>query len=188
MGSLQSEIQRTLNSWNGTPPDAPVPQRTKSIAWRSFDYLKANPSSTSEDVANALGMDIGRSSATLLSLYQKGKLDRKAYPNPNPDGKRLQVYTYWTAVEDFTDTVARRVPKPKKAKPLSKAQLLVKELDEPVEKRSVGRPRLDMPRMKQFAIPEFSPEPMPFDADAFVATLNVHDAKKIYNLLRKIFG
>ena len=178
MGSLQSEIQRTLNSWN-TTPDTPA-QRTKSIAWRAFDYIKENPSCTSDDVA--------RSSATLLSLYQKGKLDRKAYPNPNPDGKRLQVYTYWTAVEDFTDTVARRVPKPKKAKPLSKAQLLVKELDEPVEKRPVGRPRLDMPRMKQVAEPAFSPEPMPFDADAFVATLNVHDAKKIYNLLRKIFG
>ena len=180
MGSLQSEIQKTLSSWEAPKP---VVQRNKSLAWKSFDYLKANPSSTSEDVANALGMDTGRSSATLLSLYQKGKLDRKAYPNPNPDGKRLQVYTYWTAVEDFTDTVARRVPKPKKAKPLSEVKSLLPELDAPIR-----RSRIDMPRMKQVAEPEFMPEPLPFDADAFVATLNVHDAKKIYNLLRKIFG
>ena len=182
MGSLQSEIQKTLSSWEAPKP---VVQRNKSLAWKSFDYLKANPSSTSEDVANALGMDIGRSSATLLSLYQKGKLDRKAYPNPNPDGKRHEVFVYWTTTGDYTDKVAVRVPKKstKKAKPLSEVEPLLPELESPIR-----RSRIDMPRMKQFAIPEFSPEPMPFDADAFVATLNVHDAKKIYNLLRKIFG
>ena len=115
MGSLQSEIQKTLNSWEAPKP---VVQRNKSLAWKSFDYLKANPSSTSEDVANALGMDIGRSSATLLSLYQKGKLDRKAYPNPNPDGKRHEVFVYWTTTGDYTDKVHVRVPK----KPTKKAK------------------------------------------------------------------
>jgi len=187
MGSLQSEIQKTLNTWNGTPPVAPAPQRTKSIAWRAFDYIKDNPSCTSDDVASAINIDIGRSSATLLSLYQKGKLDRKAYPNPNPDGKRLQVYTYWTAVENFTDTVTRRVPKTKKAKPLSKAEVLIQELDLPA--RGNARSRIDLAIRKRVDEPEIvvAPEPYPFDADAFVANLNVHDAKKIYNLLRKIF-
>ena len=187
MGSLQSEIQKTLSSWEAPKP---VVQRNKSLAWKSFDYLKANPSSTSEDVANALGMDIGRSSATLLSLYQKGKLDRKAYPNPNPDGKRHEVFAYWTTTGDYTDKVAVRIPKKptKKAKPLSEVEPLLPDFDIPLRGNTRSRINFDMPRMKQVAEPEFMPEPLPFDADAFVATLNVHDAKKIYNLLRKIFG
>ena len=113
MGSLQTEIQRTLNSWEA--PRTTV--GTGSIASKVFNFIKEHPACTSDDIASAVGIDIGRSSATLLTLYQKGKLDRKVYPNPNPDGKRHEVYTYWTAVDNFTDRgVDRRPKKPKKQK------------------------------------------------------------------------
>ena len=176
MGSLQTEIQKTLNSWNTM--QQPV---ADSIARKVFDFVQNNPSCSSNDVVRATGIDVGRASATLLTLYQKGKLDRKPYPNPNPDGKRDTIYHYWTSVDNFTDRGEKRVAKkPKKDKALSKADLLV-EVSEPVSVYQA-------PRMKQFAQPEFTPEPYPLDTDAFVANLNVHDAKKIYNLLKKIFG
>ena len=174
MGSIQTEIQKTLNSWG-----APQPAST-SIACKVFNFVKNNPSCSSNDVVNGTGVDLGRASATLLTLYQKGKLDRKSYPNPNPEGKRDTIYHYWTSVDNFTDRGEKRVAKkPKKDKALSKVAVPVIDLETPVYQPT---------RMRQFAQPEFTPEPMPFDADAFVATLNVHDAKKIYNLLKKIFG
>ena len=182
MGSLQSEIQKTLNSLStGQPAPAPTTQPAQSIASKVFYFVRANPSCTSNDVVSQLKIDLGRASATLLTLYQKGKLDRKPYPNPNPDGKRDTFYHYWTAVDSFMDKGEKRVAsKPKKVKALSKADVSV-EVSEPV---------YQVPRMRQFAEPEIviAPEPLPFDADVFVANLNVHDAKKIYNLLRKIFG
>jgi hypothetical protein len=69
---------------------------------------------------NGTGVDLGRASATLLTLYQKGKLDRKLYPNPNPEGKRDNIYRYWTAIDSFSDKGEKRMAKkPKKAKPTS---------------------------------------------------------------------
>jgi hypothetical protein len=175
MGSLQTEIQKTLNSWGTVQQPA-----NTSIAGKVFDFVQNNPSCTSNAVVQATGIDLGRASATLLTLYQKGKLDRKPYPNPNPEGKRDTIYHYWTSVDNFTDRGEKRVAKkPKKDKALSKVAVPVIDLETPVYQPT---------RMRQFAQPEFTPEPMPFDADAFVATLNVHDAKKIYNLLKKIFG
>jgi hypothetical protein len=115
MGSLQTEIQNTLNSWGTVQPPA-----DKSVAFRVFDFVQNNPSCSSNDVVRGTGFDLGRASATLLTLYQKGKLDRKPYPNPNPEGKRDTIYHYWTAVNSFTDKGAKRVTsKPKKAKPTS---------------------------------------------------------------------
>jgi hypothetical protein len=103
----------------------------------------------------------------LLTLYQKGKLDRKPYPNPNPEGKRDTIYHYWTSVDNFTDKGEKRMAKkPKKAKPV---------LDGAV-RSSVPEP-MGLP---VFVAPTFDPQ-------AFVAGLNVHDAKEVYLLLKDVF-
>jgi hypothetical protein len=162
MGSLQTEIQKTLNSW-GTV-QSPV---EGSIAQRVFDFVKDNPSCTSNDVVSGTNVNLGKISATLLTLYQKGKLDRKPYPNPNPEGKRDTIYRYWTAVNNFSDRGERRVAKkPKKVKALSKADLF---LEEPKQ--------YEPPRMKQ----GFNPE-------MFVQELSLKDAKAVYELLKGYFG
>jgi hypothetical protein len=162
MGSLQTEIQKTLNSW-GTV-QSPV---EGSIAQRVFDFVKDNPSCTSNDVVSGTNINLGKISATLLTLYQKGKLDRKPYPNPNPEGKRDTIYRYWTAVNNFSDRGERRVAKkPKKVKALSKADLF---LEEPKQ--------YELPRMKQ----GFNPE-------MFVQELSLKDAKAVYELLKGYFG
>jgi hypothetical protein len=162
MGSLQTEIQKTLNSWGTVQQPA-----NTSIACKVFDFVQNNPSCSSNDVVRATGIDLGRASATLLTLYQKGKLDRKPYPNPNPDGKRDTIYHYWTVVNNFSDKGEKRMAKkPKKAKPTS----------EGVVRSIVPDSVYQMPRMKQ----AFNPE-------MFVQDLSLKDAKAVFDVLKGYF-
>lgn len=169
MGSLQSEIQKTLNSWE--LPKTKI--GTGSIASKTFNFVKDHPSCTSDDVANAISIDTGRASATLLALYQKGKLGRRTYPNPNPDGKRHEVYTYWTEVENFTDKGISR--KPKKVKKPSVAQRLIKELD------------IDVPMSEQSPHIKFA-QPQEFNPQMFVQDLSLKDARAVYEVLKGYFS
>jgi predicted transcriptional regulator len=167
MGSLQTEIQKTLEVWN-TPPTT-----SNTIAQRIFNFVKDNPTCTSTDVSTGVNIDTGRTSATLLSLYQKGKLDRKAYPNPNPDGKRDEVFSYWTAVNNYKDKAERRIAKkPKKVKPS-------------VEKAVIRlRDTFEMPRMKQFAD---KPSTSKFDPEHYVKGLSLTEVKALHKFLESYF-
>lgn len=171
MGTLQTEIQKTLNSWN-TTPDVIRPPVEKSIAQRAFEFVKEYPSCTATDVANGIGVDISRGSATLLTLYQKGKLERKAYPNPNPDGKRDEVYSYWTATDNYTDKTVKRVAKkPKKVKPSTEKSV-------PLEDRVI----YEMPRMKQVA------DQNPYEsAYVILNNMSIQVASDVYKALREMF-
>jgi hypothetical protein len=167
MGSLQTEIQKTLNSW-GT-----VQQSTNtSIAYKVFDFVQNNPSCSSNDVVNGVGIDLGRASATLLTMYQKGKLDRKPYPNPNPEGKRDTIYHYWTAVDNFTDKGEKRMAKkPKKAKPTSEG---------------VVRSRVPEPMgLSLFAEPEAT---NPYEsAYVILNNMSIQVASDVYKALKEMF-
>jgi hypothetical protein len=168
MGSLQTEIQKTLNSW-GAVQQPPV---ADSIARKVFDFVQNNPSCSSNDVVRATGVDVGRASATLLTLYQKGKLDRKPYPNPNPDGKRDTIYHYWTAVNNFTDRGEKRVAKkPKKAKPTSEG-VVRSSVPEPM-----GLPLFEMPKA-----------PNPYEsASVILNNMSIQVASDVYKALKEMF-
>jgi hypothetical protein len=166
MGSLQTEIQKTLNSW-GTV-QSPV---EGSIAKRIFDFVKDNPSCSSNDVVASTGVNLGKTSATLLTLYQKGKLDRKPYPNPNPEGKRDTIYRYWTAVDNFSDKGVKRVTsKPKKVKALSKADLF-----------------LEAP--KPMGLPTYlRPKENPYEsANVILNNMSIQVASDVYKALKEMF-
>jgi hypothetical protein len=167
MGSLQTEIQKTLNSWGTTPQPA-----NTSIAYRVFDFVQNNPSCSSNDVVNGVGIDLGRASATLLTMYQKGKLDRKPYPNPNPDGKRDTIYHYWTAVSNFTDKGKKRVTqKLKKVKALSKVGL-PPEASEPVDMPTYLRPKAANPYE---------------NAGVILNNMSIQVASDVYKALKEMF-
>lgn len=167
MGSLQTEIQKTLNSWGTVQQPA-----DKSVAFRVFDFVQNNPSCSSNDVVRGTGFDLGRASATLLTLYQKGKLDRKPYPNPNPEGKRDTIYHYWTAVNSFSDKGAKRVAsKPKKVKPSTEKPI-------PLEDRVL----FEMPRMKQVA------KENPYEnAYVILNNMSIQVASDVYKALKEMF-
>ena len=168
MGSLQTEIQKTLNSWGTTLQEV----TEKSIARRVFDFVQSNPSCSSSDVVNGTGVDLGRASATLLTLYQNGKLDRKPYPNPNPEGKRDNIYRYWTAVDSFGDKGVKCVKnKPKKVKPSTEKPI-------PLEDRVL----FEMPRMKQVA------DENPYgSASVILNNMSIQVASDVYKSLKEMF-
>jgi hypothetical protein len=167
MGSLQTEIQKTLNSWGTTPQ----PTNT-SIACRVFDFVQNNPSCSSNDVVNGVGIDLGRASATLLTMYQKGKLDRKPYPNPNPDGKRDTIYHYWTTVDNFSDKGAKRVTsKPKKAKPTS-GGVVRSSVPEPMGVPMFAEPKATNPYENAYVI---------------LNNMSIQVASDVYKALKEMF-
>ena len=168
MSDLRTEIvTKVLNGW-----DTPETQAKESLTEKIFSYVQNNPSCTANDVVDNTRADLGRASAILLSLYQKGKLDRKEYPNPNPDGKRHTVYVYWTAVDNFKDKAVSRLPKkPKKAKLT-------------LEKTIRLRDTFQMPRIKQFAN---EPIPSKFDPEQFVKGLSLTEVKSLHKFLESYF-
>jgi len=169
MSDLRTEIvTKVLNGW-----DTPNTQAEESLTEKIFSYVQNNPSCTANDVVDNTRADLGRASAILLSLYQKGKLDRKEYPNPNPDGKRHTVYVYWTAVDNFKDKAVSRIPKKsKKVKPsVEKAVLRLRDT-------------FQMPRMKQYPN---EPIPSKFDPEQFVKGLSLTEVKALHKFLESYF-
>jgi hypothetical protein len=161
MSDLRTEIvTKVLNGW-----DTPDTQAKESLTEKIFSYVQDNPSCTANDVVDNTRADLGRASAILLSLYQKGKLDRKEYPNPNPDGKRHTVYVYWTAVDNFKDKAVSRIPKKSK-------------------KTIRLRDTFEMPRMKQSAN---EIRPIQFDPEQFVKTLSLTQVKALHKFLESYF-
>ena len=180
MSDLRTEIvSKVLNQWdNVATPTHTQTAASETISEKIFNFIQSHPSCTSTDVVDNTKVDLGRASATLLALYQKGKVDRKLYPNPNPDGKRDNVYMYWTTVDNYTDKgVHRMIGKAKKPK---KPQLhkALKNLETP-------EPVYQMPRMKQFAEPTHKAE---FDPEQFVHGLTLTEVKALHKFLEDYFG
>ena len=178
MSDLRTEIvSKVLNSW-----DTPIPSQiaaSESISEKIFNFIHAHPSCTSNDVVDNTNVELGRASATMLALYQKGKVDRRKYPNPNPDGKRDNVYVYWTTVDSYKEKGVPRLMKPKKQKKpyIHKA---LNNLEAP-------KPVYQMPRMKQVAIKE-APTKQEFDAEQYVKGLTLSEVKALYEALKGYFA
>jgi hypothetical protein len=130
-------------------------------------------------VVDNTNVDLGRASATLLSLYQKGKVDRKKYPNPKPDGKRDNVFVYWTTVDSHKEKGVPRLMKPKKQKkPYIHKALANLETPKPIHQP---------PRMRQF-VREEAPTKQEFDAEQFVKGLTLSEVKALYEALKGYFA
>jgi hypothetical protein len=170
MSDLRSEIvSKVLNSWD-TPQQ--VETQEQSITRKVFDFVDNHPSCTINDIVKATGIDLGRASATTLAMYQRGKLDRKPYPNPDPNGRRGNVFVYWTAVNNFTDKGVKRLM-PKRAKKEKKVKLSPLDLlkHKALEKVASGEIKIEK---------GFNPE-------MFVQDLSLKDAKAVYEVLKGYF-
>jgi hypothetical protein len=167
MSDLRSEIvSKVLNSWDTTPPQ--VETQEQSITRKVFDFVDSHPSCTVNDIVAGVGMDLGRASATTLALYQRGKLDRKPYPNPDPNGRRGNVFVYWTAVNNFTDAGVRRLMKPKKQK-----------------QNKVKVPMLITPTHEHILRPRM---PQAFNPETLIQDLSLREAKQLFETLKGYFG
>lgn len=170
MSDLRSEIvSKVLNSWDTTPPQ--VDTQEQSITRKVFDFVDNHPSCTVNDIVAGVGMDLGRASATTLALYQRGKLDRKPYPNPDPNGRRGNVFVYWTAVNNFTDAGVRRLMKPKKQKKIviSQAKRIEQDILAPLTEK-------------------LKPIKLEFNPEMFVQDLSLKEARAVYEVLKGYFS
>lgn len=186
MSDLRTEIvSKVLNQWDNVATTSAIPSQTaasETISEKIFNFIQSHPSCTSTDVVGNTNVDLGRASATLLSLYQKGKVDRRKYPNPNPDGKRDHVFVYWTTVDSHKEKGVPRLMKPKKQKkphvPKALKNLETPELS-PLD-------LLKHKALEKVASGEIKIEKA-FDPHKFVEGLNVRDAKEVYLLLKEVF-
>ena len=183
MSDLRTEIvSKVLNQWDTVATTPATPTQTaasETISEKIFNFIHNNPSCTSNDVVDNTNVDLGRASATLLALYQKGKVDRRKYPNPKSDGKRDNVFVYWTTVDSYKEKGVPRLMKPKKQKkPYIHKALANLEAPKPV---------YQMPRMKQVAV-EQAPIKQEFDAEQFVKGLTLSEVKALYDALKGYFA
>lgn len=167
MSDLRTEIvSKVLNSWDAPPPQVEV--QDQSITRKVFDFVDNNPSCTINDIVAGVGVDLGRASATTLAMCQRGKLDRKQYPNPDPNGKRPNVYVYWTAVNNYTDKGVKRLMKPKKQK-----------------QNKVKVPTLITPTHEHILRPRM---PQAFNPETLIQDLSLREAKQLFETLKGYFG
>ena len=176
MSDLRSEIvSKVLNSWDTTPTQ--VETQEQSITRKVFDFVDNHPSCTINDIVAGVGIDLGRASATTLAMYQRGKLDRKPYPNPDPNGRRGNVFVYWTAVNNFTDKGVKRLM-PKKVK--KEKKVVIKALD------ALKFKALEKVAKGEILIPRH--EVLPFDPEQFVKGLSLTEVKQLHKFLEGYFG
>ena len=182
MSDLRTEIvSKVLNQWDNVATASATPSQTaasETISEKIFNFIQANPSCTSNDVVDNTNVDLGRASATLLALYQKGKVDRRKYPNPKSDGKRDNVFVYWTTVDSHKEKGVPRLMKPKKQKKPYIHKALA-NLETP-------RPTYQMPRME--TTPRVERAPIGFNPEMFVQDLSLKDARAVYELLKGYFA
>jgi hypothetical protein len=180
MSDLRTEIvSKVLNSWES----APTPTQTaasETISEKIFNFIHNNPSCTSNDVVDNTNVDLGRASATLLALYQKGKVDRRKYPNPKPDGKRDNVFVYWTTVDSHKEKGVPRLMKPKKQKKPHMPKALA-------NLENMNTARFDLPRIRHVPV-EQAPIKQEFDAEQFVKGLTLSEVKALYEALKGYFA
>jgi hypothetical protein len=166
MPDMQTALNKVLNSWNQSESNqmqTPTSDRTSHLAKfkptnnvtrATFDYIKANPDTTSAEATKALvakGFNSGSISSIITQLVAHGQVRR--------DAERklfVAVGEYVPLKRHIKMPKGKRIPAPLKE---------VKEAKAP----------------KQVA------PPAPKQTD-LLSTLNIKDARALYDELKKIFG
>ena len=82
---------------------------TKNQTETIFDYLVANPSSTTQEVSDGIDMDLAKCRALMTDMFRRGKLERKVVPNPM--GYHKTTHRYWTTSTQYFREKTGRKPK-----------------------------------------------------------------------------
>lgn len=163
MSDLRTEIvSKVLNQWDNIPA-----QTKKTFGERVFDYVKAHPYSSVEEVERGIGVGKEASvSSYLKAQMDKGLLNRESKLRlPYPGMGSRYYYVYFHVSDTYTLPMKPRKPREVKVK-----------VAKPVEQVVAPTP----PRMKQVAN-EFNPE-------MFVQELSLKDAKAVFEVLKGYFG
>lgn len=164
MSDLRSEmVSKVLNQW-----DTPQKSSVKTLGERIYDYVKAHPYASVDEVERGLGVGKEASISSYLKAHvDKGLLAREEKLRMPYPGHGSRYYFVYYHISD-TYNLPRKPRKPREVKI---------KVAKPVEHVAVAP---TPPRMKQVE--------EAFDAHKFVKNLNVADAKELYLILEGYFG
>lgn len=173
MSDLRSEmVNKVLNQWENVAmhtSNKPV-TGVKTFGERIFEYVKAHPYSSVDEIERGLGVGKEASiSSYLKAQLDKGLLDRQEkVRNPYPGHGSRHYFVYYHISDTYN------LPKkPRKPREVKKVQY--------------KEPFMTPERIQRdltVASPNSSKD---FNADEFVKTLNVADAKELFLILQGYF-
>ena len=181
MSDLRSEmVNKVLNQWENVSmhtSNKPVAVANKqSFGERIFEYVKAHPYSSVDEVERGLGVDKKASvSSYLKTQLDKGLLAREEKLRlPYPGLGSRYYFVYYVISDSYLLPHKPRKPRVDKK---------VKAVQEPVAPQL--HRQYEIPRMKQFA--DVKPE-RSFNPEMFVQDLSLKDARAVYELLKGYFS
>lgn len=178
MPDMQTEVKKIISSWT-LPEETPkVPRQSdKSFSERVYDFIKANPKCSMKRIRQAFNItskDDASIASTLKTLYDRQLIGRVAIDNPDFTGYgRRVIFVYWAVANAYGTQVKGLYSKKKK---------LVKI----VSKKAKGVAETNTPAPQDAPRPHTSKSK--FNAEEFVNSLNVYDARHVYQLLDIVFG
>lgn len=175
MSDLRSElVAKVINQWDNQI------DMDKSFGEQVYDYVKANPFTTSGEISSALNVTEAQSlGSQLKTLVDRGILQREIKPIRNyPGFGRKTQYEYFTTVDKYKTINEgywkKEVKGAKRGRPLGSKTKVVIEARTPDRMPTVARERVPLSN-------EFNPE-------VFVQELSLKDAKAVFEVLKGYFG
>lgn len=171
MSDLRSEIvNKVLNSW-----EKPMLENKKTLGEKIYEFVKAHPYSSVDEVEQGLGLGKESSvSSYLKSQMDKGLLERESkVRTPYPGFGSRNYYVYYHISDTYNLPKKPRKPRVNSKPQLSQAERIQQDILAPLNERLMPR----MPRM-----------PQAFNAETFVQDLSLKDAKAVFEVLKGYFS
>ena len=163
MPDLRTEMLKTIQVWN---KDTNMQKTNMSFGEQVFEWVKANPHGSLTDAKKFFPKQNDSAiSTTLKTLYDRGMIDRREVEYPVYNGVGRKTYFEYFAIHDKYETVNKGYWRPK-----GKVEVKVKNSG-------------TVPQTKPSQV---TTKPV-FDAQKVVESLNLYEAKEVYQLLRAVF-
>ena len=188
MPDMQTEVKKVLTKW--TTPELRLEEKTvitekeKSFSEQVYDFIKTNPKCSMPSIRKAFNItnkDDASIASTLKTLYDRKLIGRVAIDNPEFKGYgRRVIFVYWAVANTYELQIKGLYSKKKKNVNIvaKKQQSIAKGMPETnghITRQTPAAPATHTSKTK-------------FNAEEFVSSLNIYDARHVYQLLDIVFG
>jgi hypothetical protein len=179
MPDMQTEVKKIISSWTLPEENPKAPRESdKSFSERIYDFIKANPKCTMPHIRKAFNItnkEDASIASTLKTLYDRQLIGRVAIDNPEFKGYgRRVIFVYWAVSNAYEMQVKGLYSKKKKMVSI----VAKKQNNEAKGVVETNKPAAPAPHTSKTK----------FNAEEFVNSLNIYDARHVYQLLDIVFG
>jgi len=185
MPDMQTEVKKVLTKW--TTPELRLEEKTvitekeKSFSEQVYDFIKTNPKCTMPHIRKAFNItnkDDASIASTLKTLYDRQLIGRVAIDNPEFKGYgRRVIFVYWAVATTYETQIKGLYSKKKK---------IVSIVAKKQQNKAKGVAETNHQDQPAAPVPHTSKTK--FNAEEFVNSLNIYDARHLYQLLDIVFG